>query len=99
MSFCVVLLGLSWLNLAPPVLKVCGTSDSSLQCQSIRLPALFKFTVRLTSNIAEDGKPLSSEGESQTYLQGRNSVKDLCFLLSPVHASVIVVLPLTGGEA
>lgn len=48
--------------------------------------------VKLTSNLAENGESPSSEGESQGYLQGRNIAQDLCFLLSPVHVPITVVL-------
>lgn len=51
--------------------------------------------VRLTSDTAEDGEPLPSEGEDPTHLQGE-SIKDPHFLLSSVHVPVLV---LTGGEA
>ena len=94
MSVRVVLLELSWLNPAPPVVpQVCSTSDSSPRSKHWT-SALFRSMVRLTSDIAEDGKPLPSEGESQADLRGR----DLCVLLPPVRAPVVAVLPLTGAE-
>lgn len=49
--------------------------------------------VKLTSNSAENEESPSSEGESQVLcLQGRNIAQDLCFLLSPVHVPITVVL-------
>lgn len=54
--------------------------------------------LRLASDVVEHGKPFPLKGKARRTYRGE-TVSELRFLLSPVHAPVIVVLTFTGGEA